>query len=375
MDTDTSTKLSTIDSAVLTPLVRQSLNRVAAEIIAWKYDRLHGASFNSEIYRFSGNARDEGEVLPWSLILKIIRSPDEKDDPTSLRYWKREALAYESGLLSQLPGLISAPRCFGIVEQSGLEIWLWLEEIVDEATGSWSLDQYGSAARHLGRFNGAYLENQPLLAQPWLAKGRLRAWTGDAAPEIPQNVLAHPLVSRVYPADIYQWMLRVWSDHDAWINRIEGQPQTLSHLDAFRRNLFARRDAQGSWQTVLIDWAFVGSAALGEEMAPLVAASLNFLDVDRAQANALDQVVFEGYVEGLREAGWHGDPRAVRLTYAASSILKYCIGVSGIAFMIADAGKHSLLEEAFGHPLEELVEAWANTNRFLQHLAEEIRPL
>ena len=82
--------------------------------------------------------------------------------------------------------------------------------------------------------------------------------------------------------------------------------------------------------------------------------------------------MFEGYLEGLREAGWRGDPRAVRSTYAAASILRYCIGVSGVAYMIADESQHGLLEQIFGHPLEKLTDVWASTNRFLFHLADEV---
>ena len=122
----------------------------------------------------------------------------------------------------------------------------------------------------------------------------------------------------------------------------------------------------------MIDWAFVGSAAAGEEIAPLVAASLNFLEFDSTQAKNLDQVVFEGYLQGLRESGWRGDPRAVRSTYAAAAILRFSIGVSGVAFMIADESQHSLLEKIFGHPIEELAGVWANTNRFLFHLADDV---
>jgi hypothetical protein len=143
-------------------------------------------------------------------------------------------------------------------------------------------------------------------------------------------------------------------------------------LDAFRRNLFSRRDRQNNLQTVMIDWAFAGSAAAGEEIAPLVASSLNFLEFDSSQAKALDQVVFEGYLEGLRDTGWRGDPRAVRSTYAVASILRYSLGVSGVAFMIADESERGLLEQIFGHPLEELLEVWANTNRFLFHLTDDV---
>jgi hypothetical protein len=370
MDIPSNPNLGKINSAMLTPFVRQSMQRGEAEIIDWKIEKLYGGSFNSEIHRFSGTARDRGQAQPWSLILKIIRSPDGQDDPASLSYWKREALAYQSGLLDQLPGIICAPRCFGIVEQSGLEIWLWIEDIIDELSGSWSLEQYGNVARHLGQFNAAGFVKQAQFTQPWLIKGRLRAWVGNTTPELPPNVRGHPLVSRAWPDDIYEWMLRVWSEHEAWIDSIEHQPQTLAHLDAFRRNLFSRRN-QGDLQTVLIDWAFVGSAAPGEEIAPLVAASLNFLDFDSALAKDLDQVVFEGYLEGLREAGWRGDPQAVRSVYAATAILRYCIGVSGVAFMVADESQRSLLEQIFGHPLEGLVDVWAKTNRFLFHLADE----
>ena len=171
MDIPSNPSLEIIDSVMLTPLVRQSLQRSDAEILDWKIDRLYGGSFHSEIHRFSGKARDRDEILSWSLILKIIRSPDGHDDPAALNYWKREALAYQSGLLDQLPDVICAPRCFGIVEPSGSEVWLWLEEIMDELSGRWSLDQYGTAARQLGLFNAAGLGKQSQLTQPWLTKG------------------------------------------------------------------------------------------------------------------------------------------------------------------------------------------------------------
>jgi hypothetical protein len=375
MNTPIANGLKTIDSIMLTPLVRTALKQDDVVVNDWKYDTLQGGSFNSEIYRFAGSAHRGAEVRPWSLILKVIRSPDNTDDPASLNYWKREALAYQSGLLDNLPGGSRAAQCFGIVEQPGLEIWLWLEEIVDETQANWTLEQYGTVAHHLGQFNGAFLEKRSLLSQPWLAPGRLRAWVAGAIPAIPvpADVLAHPLVSRVYPEDIYKRMLRVWSERETWLAFVENQPQTLAHLDAFRRNLFVRQDRHEQIQTVLIDWSFVGSAAVGEEVGPLVQASLNFLEIDSNQAQALDEIVFASYLEGLRETGWQGDPRAVRFAYIASAVLRYSVGVIGIASMIADEKQQTVIERIFGHPLAELVEVWSNTNRFLCDLADEAR--
>jgi hypothetical protein len=245
-----------------------------------------------------------------------------------------------------------------------------MEEIVDEVNGRWSLDHFGTVARHLGYFNAAGFDKQAQFAQPWFTKGILREGVGETVPELPSNVLAHPLVSRVWPSEIYEWMLRVWLKYPAWIDRIEHQPQTFAHLDAFRRNMFSRSDKQSNLQTVIIDWAFAGNAAAGEEIGPLVAASLNLLEFDSTQARSLDQVVFEGYIQGLREAGWRGDPRAVRWTYVAASILRY--EGTGLAVMVADETKHGLLEQIFEHPLEEMLEVWANTNRFYYHLADEL---
>ena len=375
--TPSADRLTSIDAATLTPLVRKALNHNDAAVLDWKYETLHGANFYSEVYRFSGNARSGEDILPWSLILKIIWSPDGRDDPSVLDYWKREALAHQSGLLDNLPDGPCAPRCFAIIEQPDFEVWLWLEEVLDELPARWSPEQYGIAAHHLGQFNGAYVKARPLPTEPWLARGRLRGWVAKAIAMIPLSaeLRAHPLVSRLYPDDIYQRMLQVWSEHEAWITLIEDQPQTLAHLDAFRRNLFARRDRGGNMQTVLIDWSLMGSAAMGEEIAPLVAASLNFMDVSSDQAQALDKIVFDSYLEGLQKAGWQGDARMVRFTYAASSVLRYSIGVIGITSMIADEQQHAFLEQAFGHPLEELVDVWSQTNRFLYELADEARRL
>ena len=375
MNTSDNNLFKTIDSTMLTPLVRQALNSNNAEVIDWRSDSLYGASGNSTIVHFSGNARDQGKVQPWSLILKTIRPDSERDDPTSLRYWKREALAYQSGLLNDLPGRIRAPRCHGIIEHPDQEMWLWLEEILDVAKGKWSLEQYGNIARHVGEFNGIFFGRTSALSHPWMTKNPLRSWVGTDAPILPPDVLAHPLVARFIPSDIYGWMQGIWLEHNAWLDLVERQQKALAHLDVFRRNAFARHNSQNELQTILIDWAFVGAAALGEEIAPLVAGSLNFMEFDSAPPHILDQFVFEGYLEGLRSTGWQGDPRVVRFAYAVGSVLKYSVGVYGVAYMVAGGNQHNLLQQMFGHPVDELVDVWGRTMGFLVKLSDEAREL
>jgi hypothetical protein len=214
MDQPNDDLLKSIDTTTLTPLVRRALNRESAEIVNWQSNTLYGASRNSKIVRFAGSVRDQDSVLLWSLILKIVRPDDEGDDATSLRYWKREALAYQSGLLNDLPGKIHAPRCYEIMEQPDREVWLWLEEAADDTKGRWSLEQYGNVARHVGEFNGIFFGNKSAYSHPWMTKNQLRSWVGTDAPILPQNVLAHPLVARFCPSDIYEWMQGIWSEHE-----------------------------------------------------------------------------------------------------------------------------------------------------------------
>ncbi|MEO6715416.1 MAG: hypothetical protein ABIM89_18600, partial [Mycobacteriales bacterium] len=66
--------------------------------------------------RLRGQASDG---TAWSLIVKAtVRGVATGDnlwtsspDPTHRNYWKREYLAFDSGLLGSLPGRLRAPRC------------------------------------------------------------------------------------------------------------------------------------------------------------------------------------------------------------------------------------------------------------------------
>ncbi|WII38179.1 hypothetical protein [Paenibacillus thiaminolyticus] len=60
-----------------------------------------------------------GRTLPWSFVVKLV-IPSAAAEPGHYSYWKREALAYQSGLLEELPG-IRAPRCYGVEEQEAAE--------------------------------------------------------------------------------------------------------------------------------------------------------------------------------------------------------------------------------------------------------------
>ncbi|MEA1921864.1 MAG: phosphotransferase [Pseudomonadota bacterium] len=371
--------LSTINQAILTPLVRSALHSNSIEVLCWDYEQLHGgAGVGSAIYRFAGQGSEQGLKIPWSLILKVFYPGNDDIDTSDWNYYKREVDAYQSGWLDDLPGNLAAPRSFATVEFPDGVCWNWLEEITDDIGSQWPLEHYGVVARHLGRFNGAYLTGCGLPSWPWLSSGWLQKYVVRNASAMPllQNSLKHPLVRRWLPGDVGDNLLRLWGERGTFLKALDQLPQTLCHRDAFRRNLFAQRQAAGDVQTIVIDWAFCGQGAIGEELVPLIQADLFFFEVDLAQAKMLEEIIFAGYIGGLRDAGWQGDSRQVRLGYAAAASLRYNFGEMGrVLAVILDETRHPVFHQIFGHSIEDTLDLWGEINLSFAGLIDEARSL
>jgi hypothetical protein len=382
----TNPEIKDIDTAQLTGLVREALNSPSAEITSWEHQPvsyINTETSNLGLYRFQGMAQAEGgEARPWSMVLKAVHAPVNDTDPAHWNYHRREILAYQHGLLTDLPGqVLKAPRCLGVTEHpqgQGL-CWLWLEDVRDSTSRNWSLDEYGLAARHLGQFNGAYVTGHALPAHPWLSRHWLRGWlefydkgcreTLELIRD--ESFWEHPLLRSEFPQPITADVLRLWEDRDRLLAALDQLPQTFCHMDAYRPNLFIRPNPQGMAETVAIDWVFAGTGALGEEIANLLAASLIWFEFDAARAQSLDQAVFTNYLSGLRAANWQGDERLVRLGYTAACALRW--GVVGLWWLpaLTNANEQAGFEKHWNRPMSELVSQWASTAYHVLGLAKE----
>jgi hypothetical protein len=372
-------QLAAIDQVTLVPLVRSALSSTTVEVIDWEYKQLHGGlGAGSTIYRFAGQGHEQGQTAPWSLILKALHPQAPADDPSAWNYYKREADAYQSGWLADLPGGMAAPRCFGVVEHPDGTCWIWLEDVADEIGPHWPLEHYRVVARHAGHFNGAYLVDRLLPSWPWISVGWVRKYVEQAAPVLPllRDSLDHPLVRRAWPGDAIDRFFRLWEEHDLFLDALDRLPQTICHLDVFRRNLFARKTADADDQTVAVDWAFAGRGAIGQELVSLVQASVMFYEVGPDKAQALEDIVFDGYLEGLRDAGWRGDARQVRLGYAAASLRYRCGGELGrFLTIILDESLHDIAQQTFGRPIGEVADFWAYVGHLFDGTIDEARAL
>lgn len=315
-------------------LARQALDAPSARLGDWRLEALdHQAVIETTggIYRLHGDAWDGAQRRRWSVILKVIRSPAENacTRPEELCYWRRELLAYSSGLLARLPNGIRAPRCFGTRETStgGLPLaWLWLETVGGEDIERWDLQRFERAARALGQFGAAYLGGAAVPAEPWLCDEMLAQkmdsgewWARYTNPASPKNAWQHLPVQALFPPQQQERVLRLWAEKERLLAAHRALPRVLCHNDAHRANfaLPARSDAP----PVLLDWGFCGPGALGSDLGQLIGTSLSGYTSDPAEALALETAVLRQYTAALREAGWQGSEREVWLGYAISIAL------------------------------------------------------
>ena len=109
-------RLHQLTAAELAQVVRNALRDDHAWPLTWEFDALDwtGNPATVGLFRLGGIARTSGGgEVPWIVVLKVVADVDLTGDPLIDRsthepegsnYWKREALAFSSGLLTAGPG-------------------------------------------------------------------------------------------------------------------------------------------------------------------------------------------------------------------------------------------------------------------------------
>lgn len=364
-----------LDAAQLTTLVRQVTSRPHAQLSDWQVTLIHGgATTNARVYRLAGQASDQGQSIGWSLVLKEWRQRNAQDGPLARNYWKREACAYQSDLLTAVrPGLLPV-ACLGVFEQGDTTVWLALKDIATPQPRPWRAADFGRAALDLGMFNGSFL-NQPLPTHEWLSRDWLRGWVArceGAVLELPE-MLRQPLIAAHISADLAQDIRRLWDDRERLLTVLEQLPQTICHRDTFVRNLFVGSSPQQP--TIAIDWATIGVGPIGEDLAALIGGSLVFFELAAADLQEVAPHAVQHYLDGLRSQGWQGDLAQVQLGYTATLALRYGLGSMLDLAIVADQSSHAWAEQVLGHSIGELIVNTANNLAFFLVCAEQARHL
>ena len=286
----------------------------------------------------------------FSLVRKVVSDADVPGlpragymaEPQDWNYWKREAVAYESGLLENLDGPVVPVRCLG-VEDRGSTAVMWLDELRDSGDEpGWTFADHVSAAAALGEFNGRTLDpDLPRDDYPWLARDFSRGWLNtvplvglDVAVE-DDSVWQSPALRGVFPQPLGPRIGALLADADALLELGSRLPTTLTHHDAFRSNLFriSASGGSGSARFRLIDWSFVGVAPVGEDLGHQLGLNIFHLHLghDAPSWWAYEAAATRAYTSGLRRAGVDTPVDVLRayvravaalrpVTFAASSV-------------------------------------------------------
>ncbi|RJE88360.1 hypothetical protein D3P07_10145 [Paenibacillus sp. 1011MAR3C5] len=357
-----------IDPACIQSHVQQIAPSVIRQLISWSCSPLGVIKEESSVYRVSCTVQfDDNSRRDYSLILKIAKPDSMRDEADHYYYWKREALVYQLGILSQLPEGIRAPQCYGVEEQADGDIRVWLEDLpIDTLHKDWTLAHMCEIYYALGKFNGAYLAGATLPADWFLCRAWMRSWvevcTAYAKPIGEQKAIWDSHSSeRCGSNGLWAQYLSNRRRASSLLETLERLPRVFAHQDVHWDNIFLAK-GNGDSSLVAIDWQFASISGVGEDLGRMFGYALlkNMIPVD--QASEYKEELFSSYVQGLRASGWEGDSKLARFGFATAASLRY--------IMVMDKLLRGLEEGSIKNEESNLSHLEAVTQELL-HMAEE----
>lgn len=236
-------------------------------------------------------------------------------DPHHWNYWRREADAYLSGPLRQSlqDAGLDMPRAEIAEHEEG--VTLWLEDVAGTPGTAFTLTDHAALAESVGRWQA----HGPMPA-PWASRGFLRDYASSrpAAWELVDDVASwrQPLIRDTWPAGLREGWHRLLEHRQQLLAVMAGLARTRSHLDLWVSNEIRRPTGEN----VLLDWAFTGDGAIGEDIGNHVPDAVFDLFWPAERLAELDAACFEAYLSGLRQAGWRGRDSDARLGVVASCV-------------------------------------------------------
>ncbi|MBZ2197069.1 phosphotransferase family protein [Occultella gossypii] len=227
------------------PAVTAALGGSGAELVDQVPTPLTGSTgaATAAVERLTLRIRDSaGTVRTHRVVRKTLRPLTSGRHALASRsadhwaYWRRESLAYASGVLPTGPGL-SAPPVLAVEDDV-----VYTSEVDGAPEDPWV------AARRLGRWQAA----TPVPNAPWLAQNQLA-----------QRIAVTDLDWEDVDAD--PRLVDLWGRREEMLAELATLPSTVVHGDYSAGNLRAA-DAD---TTVAIDWATFGVGPVGADLASL----------------------------------------------------------------------------------------------------------
>ena len=313
-----------------------------------------------------------------SLVVKVVRhgagsTPDQLwqagAEESHRNYWKREWLAFDSGLLDSLPGLLRAPRAALTTQRSADECWIWMEDVHGRTGSALELDDYPRIAHALGTTQGAFATGSvPLPDQPWLSRNWLRGWVDVCAHFIEtirdDDRWRDPRLGSLLP--LRRRVSELWDRREELFAVAEEPPLTITHWDFWPMNVYAGGDV------VAIDWSQIGLSGVTHDLDQLTLDTVWMHIRPDESLGLLEDLVLPAYADGLRESGYDASVEQVRRWYAAAAALRYAWLGGGQVDLVADPARVQTQQARFGRDMETITATKARAMEHAVGLGESV---
>ncbi|MEV0289828.1 aminoglycoside phosphotransferase family protein [Kribbella sp. NPDC050820] len=290
-------------------------------------------------------------------VRKVLRKPTTStgpwaasDDPRHWNYWRREVEVYrDDELRKQLAAaglVLPEAEVVDLPDEAGEpRAVLMMEDIQGTPGTELTLAGHAALARAVGRWQG-----RPPTHRPWTSIGFLRDYstTRDVPMDLADDDAAwqQPLVADTWPDRLREGWRHLLAHRNELLELTERLPRARCHLDLWVSNVIQRPTGE----LALLDWAFMGDGALGEDIGNHIPDAVFDLFWPAERLPELAETCIDNYLEGLREAGWRGEPDLVRLAVMASGV-KYAWLLPRLLATASDASHNAYHQQADSHHL------------------------
>ncbi|ADB30737.1 aminoglycoside phosphotransferase [Kribbella flavida DSM 17836] len=262
------------------------------------------------------------------------------DNPRHWNYWRREVEVYQDPAFGRQLADTGLHLPAAEVESLDGGAVIWLEEVHGLPGSEFSLADHAALAAACGRWQA-----RPAEPRPWTSEGFLRDYSTTRA--VPWELLdddaawRQRLVAEHWPPGLCAAWLHLVAHRTELLDLVERLPRARCHLDLWVSNVIRRP----SGELALLDWAFTGDGALGEDIGNHIPDAVFDLFWPAERMPELAETCTDSYLAGLHEAGWRGDPGQVRLAVMASGV-KYAWLLPHLLGRAADESHHAYHQQA-----------------------------
>jgi hypothetical protein len=275
-------------------------------------------------------------------------------DISHRNYWKREWLAFDSGLLGTLPGRLRAPQALLTTECDDSTCWIWMEDVAGRTGSELDLQDLDTVAYALGTTHGSYAGSQVELPDdPWLSRNWLRGWvdtcTTFIAPLHEDSRWADPRLAPLLP--LRERVDALWSRRGELLGIADEPPLAITHWDFWPANLYVTADGEA----VAIDWSQIGLGGITHDLDQITLDTVWMLVRPDESLDVLEEGILAAYIAGLHEGGYSARRSDILRWYAAAAALRYSWLAGGQPDVAEDAERVQFQESRFGRDFAGII--------------------